>query len=58
MDIRTQRTRKMLFDAYDELLAEMPFEKISVSEICNTMNCSLKCRSRRYRLVRFASDRR
>ena len=34
MDIRTQRTRKMLFDAYDELLAEMPFEKISVSEIC------------------------
>ncbi|MGI6221215.1 MAG: TetR/AcrR family transcriptional regulator [Coriobacteriales bacterium] len=34
MDIRIQRTRRMLFDAYEELLGEMPFEKISVTDIC------------------------
>ena len=34
VDIRVRRTRKMLFDAYEELLAEKPFEKVSVSEVC------------------------
>lgn len=34
MDIRAQRTRTMLKDAFEKLLEEQPFESISVSEIC------------------------
>lgn len=34
MDIRVQRTFKMLDDAFAELLEEKPFEEITVSEIC------------------------
>lgn len=34
MDIRAIRTRKMLKDALEELLAQKSFEEVSVSEIC------------------------
>ncbi len=34
MDIRAERTRALLRDAFEDLLEEEPFEAISVSEIC------------------------
>lgn len=34
MDIRSERTRKMLVDAFEELQATRPFEEITVSELC------------------------
>lgn len=33
-DIRVTRTNKMLCDAFEELMLEKPYEKITVSEIC------------------------
>ena len=34
-DLRVQRTRKLLTDAFTELIEERPFEEISVSALCN-----------------------
>lgn len=34
MDIRAQRTMKMLIEAFEEISAEKPLQDISVSEIC------------------------
>jgi AcrR family transcriptional regulator len=34
MDLRVQRTRKLLWEALLELLAEKPFEQVQVDELC------------------------
>lgn len=34
MDIRVERTYKLLVDAFEELLNEKPYQEISISEIC------------------------